>query len=248
MRKLIILLFVIGFVGSASAAEVTYNFTAEIPENSYFDDSGIFSELGYSKDMPLKGTITIDPEIIPGAISPDTSEAGAFGYWETGVIMFENQGYPWLDTFSPSLVIVNASSYHKIDITTMQDISLDGNSSVSSVLQNITLINDWLDASMPSDLNVGSSSDYFVKIMNNGTSSWFKAQITSIEKAEQIETAASAEDVLSKECLCEDDWKNHGAYVSCVARNTKGLEEHDAMVSLAAKSICGKKKQDRHGD
>ena len=30
MRKLIILLFVIGFVGSASAAEVTYHFTAQI--------------------------------------------------------------------------------------------------------------------------------------------------------------------------------------------------------------------------
>ncbi len=246
MRKFILLVFIIGFVGSASAAEVTYNFTAEI--YTYSDDSGIFSELGYSANMPLKGTITIDPETEP-QIYLASDVPTAFRWWRTGVIMFENQGYTWLDTCSRSLLIVNDLSNHQIDISTKQE-SLDGNSLVTSVLQKITLINDGLDASMPTDLNVGSFSDYFVKIENNGTSSWFKAKIVSIEKAEEIITADSAEDIVAKECPCEDDWKNHGAYVRCVAQSAKGLVEKGLIskkkqgdiVSEAAKSKCGKKK------
>ncbi len=50
-------------------------------------------------------------------------------------------------------------------------------------------------------------------------------------------------------CRCDSDWKNHGAYVSCVARTsenflTDGLiseAEKDAVVSTAAQSECGKK-------
>ncbi|RLC00488.1 MAG: hypothetical protein DRH90_18335, partial [Deltaproteobacteria bacterium] len=216
---------------------------------TYPDESGIFSELGYSANMPLKGTIMIDPETEPLKILSDPYVSGAFGWWGTGVIMFENQGYSWLDTCSPYLLIVNYSLDHQIDITTKQG-SLEDNSLVSSVLQKITLRNDGLDASMPSDLNVGSFSDYFVKIENNGTSSWFKAKIVSIEKAEEIITADSAEDIVAKECPCEDDWKNHGAYVRCVAQSAKGLVEKGLIskkkqgdiVSEAAKSKCGKKK------
>ncbi len=51
-------------------------------------------------------------------------------------------------------------------------------------------------------------------------------------------------------CPCDDDWKNHGKYVSCVARTSEdfveaGLiteEEKDASVSEAGQSSCGKKK------
>ncbi|MDH3627774.1 MAG: thrombospondin type 3 repeat-containing protein [Acidobacteriota bacterium] len=48
-------------------------------------------------------------------------------------------------------------------------------------------------------------------------------------------------------CPCENDWKNHGAYVRCVARRSgsfvdAGLiasEEKDAIVSAAGQSGCG---------
>jgi hypothetical protein len=51
-------------------------------------------------------------------------------------------------------------------------------------------------------------------------------------------------------CPCDDDWKNHGKYVSCVAHASEDylaaglitLTEKDAIVSARAKSGCGKKK------
>ena len=50
-------------------------------------------------------------------------------------------------------------------------------------------------------------------------------------------------------CPCENNWKNHGAYVKCVAHTSEdfvelGLiteEEKDAIVSSAGQSNCGKK-------
>jgi hypothetical protein len=54
-------------------------------------------------------------------------------------------------------------------------------------------------------------------------------------------------DGCSIEQLCQGNWKNHGKYVSCVARTSKifielGLitEEHGAIVSEAAQSEIGK--------
>ena len=51
-------------------------------------------------------------------------------------------------------------------------------------------------------------------------------------------------------CPCNDSWRNHGAYVRCVARTSEdfvnaGLisqEEKDSVVSTAARSDCGVKK------
>jgi hypothetical protein len=51
-------------------------------------------------------------------------------------------------------------------------------------------------------------------------------------------------------CPCDEDWKNHGAYVRCVAHTSEyfleaGLideAEKDAIVSAAAESACGHKK------
>jgi len=51
-------------------------------------------------------------------------------------------------------------------------------------------------------------------------------------------------------CPCNGPWKNHGAYVSCVAHRSDdfvaaGLipkAERDAIVSNAAPSSCGKEK------
>jgi hypothetical protein len=53
---------------------------------------------------------------------------------------------------------------------------------------------------------------------------------------------------IAEHCPCENDWKNHGAYVRCVAHVSEdflvaGLisaDEKDATVSAAAESICGK--------
>lgn len=50
-------------------------------------------------------------------------------------------------------------------------------------------------------------------------------------------------------CPCENDWKNHGAYVSCVAHGAEAFrsaglitqQEKDAIVAVAAQSDCGKK-------
>jgi hypothetical protein len=56
---------------------------------------------------------------------------------------------------------------------------------------------------------------------------------------------------VSQLCPCDGQWKNHGAYVSCVAHATNdfvaaGLiteEEKDAIVSAAGSSDCGKKQK-----
>jgi hypothetical protein len=55
---------------------------------------------------------------------------------------------------------------------------------------------------------------------------------------------------LSDLCPCENEWKNHGAYVSCVAQASTGFVEQgllseaekDAIVSQAGGSSCGQKK------
>jgi len=56
---------------------------------------------------------------------------------------------------------------------------------------------------------------------------------------------------ISDYCPAEGSWKNHGAYVSCVARTAESFldagiiseAEKDAMVSVAAKSDIGKKEK-----
>jgi hypothetical protein len=264
MRKLIILLFIIGFVGSASAAEVTYHFTAQI--YAYSDGSEIFSKLKYSADMPLKGTITIDPEAEPILDNLDDPYAsGAYGQWGTGVIIFENQGYPWLDASTRNLLTFNLpSGHHRIQMWTKQ-FKLDANPDISEVFQEvfevmqmITLTNDGLDASMPNDLNLGDSPTYTVQIKRRvppaegqttgiQLTSLFKAKITSIMK---VEAAASAEDLEAGACSCDGGWKNHGEYVKCVTQTAKYFaadgridqNKKDIIVSEAAKSDCGKKK------
>lgn len=60
----------------------------------------------------------------------------------------------------------------------------------------------------------------------------------------------SGEQLVDSDCPCDDDWKNHGEYVSCIAHAAEdqllaGLitqAEKDAIVSARAKSGCGKKK------
>lgn len=55
---------------------------------------------------------------------------------------------------------------------------------------------------------------------------------------------------IARACLCDAAWKNHGAYVSCVAHSAQDqvaaglISETDkgAIVSSAAQNSCGKKK------
>ena len=54
---------------------------------------------------------------------------------------------------------------------------------------------------------------------------------------------------IDQSCPCDDEWRNHGAYVKCVAHAANGLLEegvideldHEAMVSARAESHCGAK-------
>jgi hypothetical protein len=262
MRKFILLVFIISFIGSASAAAETYHFTAEI--SGFSDGTGIFSDLGYTANMPLKGTIIIDPEIEATKTNLTPSESGAFGWWPTGVIKFENQNYEWSTGFSPSLLIINYVSDRQTDISTKQG-SLDINPDVTMVVQQITLKHDGLDASMPSDLSLSGNTfvEYFVQIQIGQVSSWFKANITNLAKAEEaadnvnietveelpVEDNLSTEQSIDSACPCDDGWKNHGQYVSCVANATKELvavdrisnKERKDIIKEAAKSDCGKK-------
>ena len=256
MRKFILLVFIIGFVGSASAAADTYYFTAEI--SGFSDGTGIFSDLGYTANMPLKGTIIIDPEIEATKTNLTPSESGAFGWWPTGVIEFENQNYEWSTGFSPSLLIINYVSDRQTDISTKQG-SLEINPDVTMVVQQITLKHDGLDASIPSDLSLSGNTfaEYFVQIQIGQVSSWFKANITNLAKAEEatdtvkietVEDKLSIEQSIDLACACEES-KNHGQYVSCVANATKELvavdrisnKERKDIIKAAAKSDCGKK-------
>jgi Thrombospondin type 3 repeat len=60
----------------------------------------------------------------------------------------------------------------------------------------------------------------------------------------------SGEQLVDIECPCDNSWKNHGEYVSCIAHSAddqllNGLiiqAEKDTIVSVRAKSGCGKKK------
>jgi len=55
---------------------------------------------------------------------------------------------------------------------------------------------------------------------------------------------------IDQRCPCENDWKNHGAYISCVAQAAEDFvdaellteAQKDAIVSAAAESDCGNKK------
>jgi parallel beta-helix repeat protein len=64
------------------------------------------------------------------------------------------------------------------------------------------------------------------------------------------QNGCSGEQLVDLDCLCDNAWKNHGKYVSCVAHAAEdqlaaGLitqAEKDTIVSARAKSGCGKKK------
>jgi hypothetical protein len=57
----------------------------------------------------------------------------------------------------------------------------------------------------------------------------------------------SGEQIVDATCPCDDAWRNHGDFVSCVAKTSDGLvedgllteAEKDAIVSAAAQSTCG---------
>ena len=64
------------------------------------------------------------------------------------------------------------------------------------------------------------------------------------------ETVNAAGCAISDICVCEDDWRNHGAYVRCVAHTARifvseGLlskKEKNAIIKQAARSECGKRR------
>ena len=259
MKKFIMLVFIICFVGSASAAEVKYHFTADIYD--FRDDAEILVGMGYSDDMPLIGTISIDPEI-EGRINGDPFEPDGWGFWTTGVIRFENQGYDWLDSCGRYVYIQNASTDHEIKILTKQG-DPNVNPDDPEMMQVITLTIDGLDASMPTDLDLGNSPQYVFQVTKaGGLISSFTANITTIMNAEEyansteqkVEAEPTPEQLVGDICACDDTWKNHGAYVRCVTKEAKKLvkegliskKEKGAIVSEAAKRTCGKKNKNKN--
>jgi hypothetical protein len=73
---------------------------------------------------------------------------------------------------------------------------------------------------------------------------------TGDEPQAQNDELVNGEQLVDVDCPCDDNWKNHGQYVSCVARAAKEAllgelitqEERGAIVSAAAKNDCGRKK------
>lgn len=69
--------------------------------------------------------------------------------------------------------------------------------------------------------------------------------------ANVYQNGCSGEQIVDLNCPCENEWKNHGEYVSCVAQTAEGDKvvaslitqaEKDDIVSARAKRGCGKKK------
>ena len=62
-------------------------------------------------------------------------------------------------------------------------------------------------------------------------------------------TDSCVDNICVPDCECDDDWKNHGQYVRCVAWAAEDLvdlgsiteDEKDEIVAEAAESDCGKK-------
>ncbi|MBW2614000.1 MAG: hypothetical protein JRE12_16810, partial [Deltaproteobacteria bacterium] len=198
MRKFIISVFIAGFIaGSANAEMLEFHFTANI--NSYVDGSGIFSELGYSDSMAVEGTFTIETETESDINFLEPDEFSAIRLWRTGTVMFNNQGYAWVEAPSSTLAVFNDPStlFHQTDIRTGQD-NLTDFPGVKMVAQKITLNNDGLDASMPTDFNLGISSEFIVEIEKTGEPvSIFWASITSIMNAEEY-AASQAEPTIEE--------------------------------------------------
>jgi hypothetical protein len=69
-----------------------------------------------------------------------------------------------------------------------------------------------------------------------------------IEIVDRLCEITYTSNLVSTGCACDDDWKNHGKFVSCVAKTTEDLvddgliseEEKDETVAAAAQSDCGK--------
>ncbi len=205
MRKFIILVFIAGFIaGSANAEMIDFHFTANI--NSYSDDSGVFSELGYSDSMAIEGTVSIDTATEESFISPDPLAVGSFGWWKTGLVVFEKQGFTWIDVSTQTLLVVNNPAtvdppiplHHETNIGTSQA-SLNGLADIQSVNQKVILKNGEWDVNMPMDLNLDLFSEFLVEIINtNGHGSIFRAAITSIMNAEEY-AASQAEPTIEEE-------------------------------------------------
>ncbi|MCG6910648.1 MAG: hypothetical protein LJE94_11060 [Deltaproteobacteria bacterium] len=217
MRKFVIFMLIMGLVGSAGAAEVTYHFTANI--DKYTDSTGLFEELGYSGDMIIEGTISYDPEAV--ATYSYVSQAGDKGmalYYDQGYVTFSHQVYEWLGDSEKLWYIETYASgnpdespppysypYHTIKIKTSQA-SLNEIVGVSEVAQVVYLVYNGWNMTMPAELTLGIDGKYFLSIKRqimsesgviDEISSDLTATITSIMDAEEY--AASKEEVVNSD-------------------------------------------------
>lgn len=56
------------------------------------------------------------------------------------------------------------------------------------------------------------------------------------------------EALLAGECSCNDSWKNHGEYVSCISRAVKELHKDKLITEDIAAAIISAKKKGTCGD
>ena len=198
MRKLMILILVMGLVGTASAADVTYHFTAQI--KGYSDGTGIFGQLGYNENMTIEGTITIDPEATALYVyQPD--DVGGFGWYGDGRVAFANQGYEWEEDCKENLLITNFAAvdsagmpYHRTELLVTQA-RLNQVEGIQLVSQKVILENDGLDVSIPADLNLGSYAEYVATILTDQGESSLTATITSIMDGDEYAASQVQPDI-----------------------------------------------------
>lgn len=203
MRKFIILIMVIGLVGSASAAEVTYHFAAQI--TGYDDATGIFGQLGYTDSMPLEGTITYDPEAVVTNSYPLATMTMSL-YYDQGLLAFSNQAYEWEGGGSRLWVIksyvqgADGVPFHTMEIQTTQAglVNSSGETveGIAEVAQKVTLENEGWNVTLPEELVLGNSGHYNMSILKaDGSGSTLSATITAIMSEDEYNASQLPPDI-----------------------------------------------------
>ena len=197
MRKIILLILMVGFVaGTAGAEQLTFNFRAEI--DSYSDYTGMFEALGYDSIGEFTGTFTIDTDANARVEPLDPFACYAYSWWDTGDVKLTNQGFGWTEAPNQTLVVYNMpvtsstdpSAYRRTDVKQEQG-GLADFPDVNYVSILISLKNEGWDASMPTDFNVGASGQLIFNIETKENSSLIEATITEIVSAEEEEEAGT---------------------------------------------------------
>lgn len=179
-----------------------------------------------------------------GDLGPDPEW---YPYFELSVILtYEN------DTLADGIITVPASDtnlnsgYYNIEVPEN-----------GLYMVRFTWLNDKAegtrsDGSPGLDANIKIARVFFDRVDDDGDGvSDFEDVCPETAQGVNVDgDGCSGEQIVDRECPCDNSWKNHGEYVSCVAHaaeeqldaNLITPLEKDALVSTRANSGCGKKK------